>query len=82
MRREALWVFSNAAHNAFFEDVVDLVKVGWMKIVIDCLESNDVKTLEICMESLHTMFSLGDGRKVNGYGIYGRQNEFCVEFEK
>lgn len=54
--REALWVFSNAAHNAYFEDVVDLVKVGWMKLIIDILESNDLKTLEICLESLCTMF--------------------------
>lgn len=77
VRREGLWVFSNATHNAFLDDIVDLVKIGWMNLIIQNLETEDVQTLEICCEALNTMFQLGL-TNLNPEG----KNEFAMEFEK
>jgi len=54
-----MYIFLNVTHNCFFEDLVDLVKIGWMHQVIQKMESEDVQTLEICLDSLNTMFEAG-----------------------
>lgn len=70
-------MFSNATHNAYLADVVDLVKIGWMNMIILNLDSDEIQMLEICCEALSTMFQLGLSN-LNAEG----KNEFCAEFEK
>lgn len=81
VKKEALWVFSNATHNAYFEDVVDLVRVGWIQAIHENLYSGDSKVLEICLEALSTLFELGTLKPIQN-AMSNQQNGFCLEFEK
>ena len=56
-------MFSNATRNCFFEDVVDLVKIGWMQLVIQKLECQDISSIQICLEALNTMFEVGQAKQ-------------------
>lgn len=70
VRREICYIFSNMAHSGDPEIIFHLYRTtGIIRYYINLLTIDDNKTVEVALECLFIILSLGDKNKSNGKNL-------------
>jgi len=60
IKKEALWLLSNATSKGYPEDIKYLVDYGLLNLLIENMSNQDIKILQICLDGLTNILKCGD----------------------